>query len=88
MTPPERAPAPAERITVAIVGDLISTRPVAPMLATDAGFLAVVERLRAADVAVGNLVRGGRPRRSRGVGLVDPERLVHRIASAGRPRSA
>jgi poly-gamma-glutamate capsule biosynthesis protein CapA/YwtB (metallophosphatase superfamily) len=55
MTPPERAPAPAERITVAIVGDLISTRPVAPMLATDAGFLAVVERLRAADVAVGNL---------------------------------
>jgi poly-gamma-glutamate synthesis protein (capsule biosynthesis protein) len=55
MTPPERGPAPAERMTVAIVGDLISTRPLAPMLATDARLAAVVDRLRAADVAVGNL---------------------------------
>jgi poly-gamma-glutamate synthesis protein (capsule biosynthesis protein) len=55
MTPPERGPAPAERMTVAIVGDLITTRPITPMLASDAGFAAAVERLRAADVAVGNL---------------------------------
>lgn len=55
MTPPEREPSPAERMTVAIVGDLISTRPIAPMLAHDARFAAAVERLRAADVAVGNL---------------------------------
>src|SRR3954464_12641754 len=55
MGSPERGPAPAERMTVAIVGDLISTRPIASMLDTDAGFAAVVDRLRAADVAVGNL---------------------------------
>ena len=46
MTPSERGPAPAERMTVAIVGDLISTRPLAPMLGADAGFSAAVERLR------------------------------------------
>src|SRR5689334_14848669 len=55
MTAPERGPAPAERMTVAIVGDLISTRPIAPLLGGDARFAAAVERLRAADVAVGNL---------------------------------
>src|SRR5262245_3280010 len=55
MTPPERVPAPAERMTVAIVGDLISTRPIAPMLGGDPAFAAAVERLRAADVAIGNL---------------------------------
>jgi poly-gamma-glutamate synthesis protein (capsule biosynthesis protein) len=55
MTPPEGAPAPAERMTVAIVGDLISTRPVAPLLDADPAFAATVERLRAADVAIGNL---------------------------------
>src|SRR5256885_10102172 len=55
MTLPERGPAPAERMTIAIVGDLITTRPIAPMLASDARFAAAVERLRAADVAVGNL---------------------------------
>ena len=55
MTPSERGPAPAERMTVALVGDLISTRPIAPMLGADAGFAAAVERLRAVDVAVGNL---------------------------------
>lgn len=55
MTPPERAPTPAERMTVAIVGDLITTRPIAPMLASDARFAAAVARLGAADVAVGNL---------------------------------
>jgi len=55
MTPSERGPAPAERMTVALVGDLISTRPIAPMLGGDAGFAAAVDRLRAADVAVGNL---------------------------------
>src|SRR4051794_12761141 len=55
MTPSERRPAPAERMTIAIVGDLITTRPIAPMLASDARFAAAVERLRAADVAVGNL---------------------------------
>jgi len=55
MTPPEGAPAPAERMTVAIVGDLISTRPVAQLLDADPAFAAAVDRLRAADVAVGNL---------------------------------
>ncbi len=55
MTPSERGPTPAERMTVAIVGDLISTRPIASMLDADAGFSAAVDRLRAADVAVGNL---------------------------------
>src|SRR6188472_1097574 len=55
MTPPERGPAPAERMTVAIVGDLITTRPIAPMLATDGRFAAAIERLRAADVTIGNL---------------------------------
>ena len=55
MTPPERRSAPAERMTIAIVGDLITTRPIAPMLASDARFAEAVERLRAADVAVGNL---------------------------------
>src|SRR3954447_1752694 len=55
MTPPERAPAPAERMTVAIVGDLISTRPIAQLLTEDPAFAAAVERLRSADVAVGNL---------------------------------
>jgi poly-gamma-glutamate synthesis protein (capsule biosynthesis protein) len=55
MTPSEGAPAPAERMTVAIVGDLISTRPVAQLLDADPAFAAAVERLRAADVAVGNL---------------------------------
>jgi poly-gamma-glutamate capsule biosynthesis protein CapA/YwtB (metallophosphatase superfamily) len=55
MTPPERGPAPAERMTVAIVGDLITTRPIAPIVASDARSAAAVERLRAADVAVGNL---------------------------------
>jgi poly-gamma-glutamate synthesis protein (capsule biosynthesis protein) len=42
-------------MTVAIVGDLITTRPIAPMRAGDGRFAAAVERLRAADVAVGNL---------------------------------
>ena len=55
MTFLERGPAPAERMTVAIVGDLISTRPIAPMLGGDAGFAAAIDRLRAADVAIGNL---------------------------------
>src|SRR3954452_6637493 len=55
MTPPERAPAPAERMTVAIVGDLISTRPIAQLLTEDPAFAAAVERLGAADVAAGNL---------------------------------
>jgi len=55
MTPPERAPTPAERMTVAIVGDLITTRPIAPLLASDARFASAIDRLRAADVAVGNL---------------------------------
>ncbi len=55
MGSPERGPEPAERMTVAIVGDLISTRPIASMLEADAGFAAVVDRLRAVDVAVGNL---------------------------------
>src|SRR3954453_14380071 len=55
MTPPDAVPAPAERMTVAIVGDLISTRPVAQLLDADQAFASAVERLRAADVAVGNL---------------------------------
>ena len=55
MTPSERGPVPAERMTVALVGDLISTRPISPMLGGDAGFAAAVDRLHAADVAVGNL---------------------------------
>jgi poly-gamma-glutamate synthesis protein (capsule biosynthesis protein) len=42
-------------MTVAIVGDLISTRPIAPMLANDARFAAAIERLNTVDVAVGNL---------------------------------
>lgn len=40
---------------VAIVGDCIASRPLAPSAERDAGLAAVIERLRAADAAIGNL---------------------------------
>jgi poly-gamma-glutamate synthesis protein (capsule biosynthesis protein) len=41
--------------TVAIVGDCIASRPLAPLAEHDEGFEAVVELLRRADAAIGNL---------------------------------
>ncbi len=42
-------------MTVAVVGDVIHTRPLAPTLPNDQGFAAVVERMRSADATVANL---------------------------------
>lgn len=41
--------------TVAIVGDCIASRPLLPLVRRDGAFAATVERLRTADVAIGNL---------------------------------
>src|SRR5262245_10365704 len=40
--------------TLAAVGDLITTRPLAQLLAVDPGFAAVIKLVREADVAYGN----------------------------------
>lgn len=43
------------RPTIALVGDCIASRPLAPSARPDARFGAVVDRLRAADATIGNL---------------------------------
>jgi len=43
-----------EGFTLAAVGDLITSRPLSPLLAHDSGFAAIVDVLRGADAAFGN----------------------------------
>lgn len=45
----------AEGMRIILVGDCISSRPLAQLAATDAAFSSVVDRLRSADVTIGNL---------------------------------
>src|SRR6478735_8075685 len=52
---PDRGPRPAAPMTIAVVGDVIHTRCLAPTLPNDPGFAAVVERMRSADATVANL---------------------------------
>jgi poly-gamma-glutamate capsule biosynthesis protein CapA/YwtB (metallophosphatase superfamily) len=50
-------PRPQPGFTLALTGDLLHTRRLAPIAAGDEGFAAVVARLRAADATFGNLER-------------------------------
>jgi poly-gamma-glutamate synthesis protein (capsule biosynthesis protein) len=51
----DQMPTPAPGFTLALTGDLLHTRRLAPLAPADEGFATVVSRLRAADVAFGNL---------------------------------
>lgn len=44
-----------EGFTLAVVGDCITSRPLAPLIQSDSGFSHVVELMRGASIAVGNL---------------------------------